>query len=476
MSNDLSRGLEARHLNMIAIGGSIGTGIFLASGYTVSIGGPGSALVAYSLMACIVYFLMTSLAEMSVFKPTSGTFCEYSSTYVGKSFGTAMGYNYWLNWAITIAAEISAASLIMSYWFPLVNGVVFSLIFFFAVFLCNIFSVRIFGEIEYFMSFVKVSIIIVFIVLGIFTITQQPQFGIQNWKVGNAPFHQGFFGFISAFLFAGFSFQGTELIGVASGEAKDPEKTIPKSIKYVFWRLTLFYVLSIGVITLLIPYNDPRLGYQDNVNMSPYTLIFSHYLSTYAADLINLIILIAVLSAANASMYSATRILWYLGKTHQAPKIFSRVNPYAIPIAALIASALIGSLVFFSSIVGNGILFAYLVQISSLSGFIAWFGIALSHYKFRKNYLPTQGGVESLHYRAKFYPYAQIFSMLMLGFIILAQFIPAMNTTHHFIDFFIIYSSVWVFITLYLFNKFCIMSKIKKTYFALCNKKKALCN
>src|SRR5579863_7551946 len=120
MSTELSQRLKTRHVNMIAIGGSIGTGIFLASGYTVSVGGPGGALLAYALMALIVYFLMTSLAEMSAFKPSSGTFCEYSTIYVGKSFGMAMGYNYWLNWAITIAVDISAASLIMSYWFPTV--------------------------------------------------------------------------------------------------------------------------------------------------------------------------------------------------------------------------------------------------------------------------------------------------------------------------------------------------------------------
>src|SRR3989338_1626793 len=146
MSDNLAQKLQTRHLNMIAIGGSIGTGIFLASGYSISIGGPGGALLAYSLMAIIVYFLMTSLAEMSVYKPSSGTFCEYSCLYVGESFGIAMGYNYWLHWAITIAAEISAASLIMSYWFPQVNGIIFSA-FFFAIFLCNFFSVRLFGEV-----------------------------------------------------------------------------------------------------------------------------------------------------------------------------------------------------------------------------------------------------------------------------------------------------------------------------------------
>ncbi len=470
MMSDLSQRLRARHVNMIAIGGSIGTGIFLASGYSVSIAGPGGALLAYSLMALIVYFLMTSLAEMSAFKPTSGTFCDYSTQFVGKPFGLAMGYNYWLNWAITIAAEISAASLIMSYWFPHVNGFLFSVIFFFGILLCNIFSVKVYGEIEYFMSFVKVTVILVFIILGAFAVYQEPQFGAQNWKIGDAPFHSGLLGFITVFLFAGFSFQGTELVGVASGETKDPQKTIPKSIKYVFWRLALFYVLSIGIITLLVPYNDHRLTYQDNVSMSPYTLIFSNYVSHYAADAINFIILIAVLSAANASMYSSTRILWYLGKTGQAPHVFSKVSQHAIPIVALISTALIGSLVFISSKVGNGTLFSYLVQISSLSGFIAWFGIALSHYQFRRKYLPHHGNVDALSYKAKFYPYAQIVSMLVMAFVIGAQFVPIITSQNFaFKDILLTYSSVILFVLFYVGTKLFLSIRRKESDAPLAN-------
>jgi lysine-specific permease len=209
-----------------------------------------------------------------------------------------------------------------------------------------------------------------------------------------------------------------------------------------------------------LPYNDPRLSYQDNLATSPFTLIFSQYFSSYAADIINFVILIAVLSAANASMYSSTRILWYLGKSGQAPKVFSKLNPYAIPIVALIASALIGSLVFISSIVGNGVFFTYLVQISSLSGFIAWFGIALSHYQFRKKYLASYGGLSTLPYKSKFYPYAQIISMLAIVFIVGAQFLPILNNgTYRIFDIVITYSSVIIFIAMYLTHKYMSMNK-----------------
>ncbi len=449
---DLKKQLEARHINMIAIGGSIGTGIFLASGYSIYIGGPGGALCAYIIMAIIVYFLMTSLGEMSTYKPSSGSFCDYSNLYVGKSFGFAMGYNYWFNWAITVAAEISAASLVMSFWYPNINAVWFSLLFFIGIFIANIFSVKLYGEIEYWLSFIKVAVIIVFIVLGGISVFYEPQFGTNRWFIADAPFHHGWFGLISVFLLAGFSFQGTELVGVASGETKNPETAIPNAIKLVFWRLSLFYVISIIIISLLINYNNPELASQNNIHMSPYTFVFKNYIGDFAANLINLIILIALISAANASMYSATRILWYLGKTNQAPNIVTKLTKHGIPINALFLTALIGSTVFVSSIVGNGVIFAYLVQISSLCGFLAWFGIAFSHYRFRKYVLPTLGGIKILKYRAKFYPYAQIISMIAICIIIIAQCIT-LNVNYGFIDFLMVYSSIIVFFILFIGHK-----------------------
>jgi lysine-specific permease len=454
VTTTLFKKLELRHLNMIALGGSIGTGIFLASGYAVSVGGPGGALLAYGVMALIVYFLMTSLAEMSVYKPSTGTFCDYACMYVGKSFGFAMGYNYWLNWAITIAAEIAAAALVMHYWFPQVNSAIFCAVFFTAILTINLFSVHIFGEAEYFLSFVKVSVILAFIVLGAFAILYEPHFGIPRWHIGDAPFHNGYIGYITVFLFAGFAFQGTELIGVASGEAKNPQDSLPRSIKMVFWRLTLFYVLTIGIITLLISYNDARLSAQDNIQMSPYTLIFSQYLSQHAADFVNFVILVAVLSAANASMYSSSRILWYLGKMGQAPTLFSKITHKGVPLYALLATACVGGVVFISSMVGSGVLFSYLVQASSLSGFIAWFGIALCHLQFRRKYLPTVGGVPTLLYKARWYPFAQITSLCVIGFVILGQCIPIIDSPHYQLsNFLIIYSSLILFLCFYLGHK-----------------------
>ncbi len=449
----LEKRLEARHINMIAIGGSIGTGIFLTSGNSINTAGPGGALLAYALISLIVYFLMTSLGEMSTYKPSSGSFCEYSATYVSPSFGFAMSVNYWFNWAITIAAEISAATTVISFWFPHMNPNIFLFGLYFLIFFANIFSVKVYGETEYWLSFIKVAVIIVFILLGFLTVFQQPNLGTHNWHVGDAPFHKGWLGFVSVFLFAGFSFQGTELVGVASGETKEPEKAIPRAIKMVFWRLTLFYILSIGVITLLLPFNDPMLAdTSGSLKASPYTLIFSKFLGSGAADIMNLVILLAIVSAANASMYSASRILWYMGQRGEVPAIFKRVNNRGVPMPALIATALIGALVFVSSFVGNGVFFNYIVQVSSLCGFIAWFGIALSHYMFRKKYLPALGGTSILKFKAKFYPFAQVISMGVITYVVIAQY-QTLPDNSKVLDFIMTYASLLLFLLLYFGHK-----------------------
>jgi|SRR6185437_5675673 len=415
----LAKTLETRHLNMIALGGSIGTGIFLASGYAISVAGPGGALVAYFLISIMVFFLITSLGELSTFRPSTGTFCEYSGDYVNKPFGYAMSINYWFNWSITIAAEISAAVIVIKFWFPHGSDLAFSLIFFFAILSLNMFKVRVFGEVEYFMSMLKVLVIVTVIILGAILVFGQPNFGLNNFVIADVPFHNGWNGFFAVFLLAGFSFQGSELIGITSGEARDPAKSIPKAVKNVFWRLILFYILATLVISLLIPFNDKHMASQDSVNASPFTLIFSHYLpGPIAANILNFVILVAILSAANASMYSATRTLWYMSHTNIAPKIFSKITSYGLPIYALLATALVGSTVFISSFIGNGVLFTQLVKVSSTCGFIAWFGIALSHYNFRKNHITD---LSQLTYKAIWFPVGPIFSMILIAGIILGQ-------------------------------------------------------
>ncbi|MFZ9034959.1 MAG: amino acid permease [Francisellaceae bacterium] len=424
--HQLQRSLRARHLIMIALGGSIGTGLFLASGSAIHEAGPGGAMLAYIIISIMVYFLMCSLGEMAAHTPTSGTFCEYSTKYVSPAFGFAMGWNYWFNWAITISAEIIAASLVMQYWFPHVSSLIWSAFFFILIFGLNLFAVRVYGETEYWLSFIKVAFVIIFIVIGFLTIIGVTGIGgpvgFENWHIKDAPFNQGFVGFMAVFLIAGFSFQGTELVGVAAGEADNPRKSIPQAIKRTFWRLVIFYILAIGIISFLIPYTSNILVNPDSsVAMSPFTIVFKNAGLQSAASIMNAVILIAILSACNASMYSATRILWHLGKTKQAPRLFARVNRKGIPMNALYITAILGCFFFLTSFFQNGAVFIWLVNISSLAGFVAWFGIAFSHYRFRRAYIKQGYSIKDLPYKAKWFPVAPIIAMILITIIIFGQ-------------------------------------------------------
>lgn len=223
----VKRNLKARHMTMIAIGGSIGTGLFLASGTTIQSAGPGGALAAYVCIGIMVYFLMTSLGEMATYMPVSGSFSSYATRFVDPAFGFALGWNYWFNWAVTLAVEIAAAAIIMKFWLPEVPSIIWSALFLGLVFMLNALSIKSYGESEYWFSLVKVVAIIFFIIIGLLTILGVfggEVIGFENFTMGEAPFKGGFLSIISIFLIAGFSFQGTELVGIAAGESENPEK------------------------------------------------------------------------------------------------------------------------------------------------------------------------------------------------------------------------------------------------------------
>lgn len=419
----LHRTLSTRMLNMIAIGGSIGTGIFLASGNAIHLAGPGGTMLAYLVTGVMVYFLMTSLGEMAAFMPSTGSFYIYATKFVDPALGYALGWNYWYNWAITIASEIAAASLIMRFWFPHSPPFIWCASFLAIVTGFNAFSARGFGEAEYWFSFIKVAVIVIFIIAGVailFGATNFQAGGFSNWTLNDGPFHGGYLATLSAFMIAGFSFQGTELIGVAAGESANPQESIPKAVKQVFWRILLFFILSILVITLLIPYNDPQLAGGD-VEMSPFTLVFKQYGISFAASLVNGVILIAILSAGNSGMYASTRMLWYLAEKGHVPKLFARVNKRGVPIAALIATTLVATLAFLTSFFGNGKVYFWLISASSLSGFIAWLGIAISHYRFRRAYVAQGRDLAKLPYLAKGFPYAPLIAFTLCVIVILGQ-------------------------------------------------------
>jgi lysine-specific permease len=424
---DLKRALKPRHLNMIAIGGSIGTGLFVASGGTIATAGPGGALVAYALIGLMVYFLMTSLGEMAAYIPVPGCFCTYGSRFIDEGFGFAMGWNYWYNWAVTIAAELVASQLVMSFWFPAVPGFLWSALFLGLMFLLNFFSVKGFGESEFWFALIKVIAVVVFIVLGFATIfgimTGYKSPGFSNFTVGDAPFVGGLQAMIGVAMIAGFSFQGTELIGVAAGESENPRKSIPIAIKQVFWRILMFYILSIFVIGMLIPYTDPNLlnTGDASISTSPFTLLFERAGLAASASVMNAVILSAILSAGNSGMYASTRMLYTMALDRKAPQLFGQLSRSGVPRYALCATTLIGALCFLTTFIGDKIVYVWLLNTSGMCGFIAWLGIAISHYRFRKGFITQGHDLKTLPYQAKLFPFGPLFAFALCLIITLGQ-------------------------------------------------------
>ncbi|GJJ77100.1 lysine-specific permease [Entomortierella parvispora] len=427
---DLKRGLKARHLSMISIAGTIGTGLFLASGASIAQAGPLGALIAYAMIGSMVYTLMGSLGEMATLIPTAGSFNTYAARFVDPALGFALGINYFLNWAVTVAVEIAAAAMILQFWVSptLLPSWVWSAIFLVFMVFVNILSVRAYGEAEYWFSVVKVLTVIIFIIVGVLVdagVVGGDKIGFRNWQLEGAPIVDGFGGILGVFLVAGFSFQGTELIGIAAGESENPRKNVPKAIKQVFWRILLFYIISIFIIGLVIPYNDPLLLNSGSVDksaiaVSPFTLVLQKAFAP-ASNIMNAVILITVLSAGNSGMYASTRTLFMLARDGKAPAIFGRVNARGIPMQSLAFTTLISALSFCCSLFGSGEVYNWLLNISSISGFIAWLGIALSHFRFRRAYIAQGGDVSRLPYKAALFPFGPLYALLLCSIVICGQ-------------------------------------------------------
>lgn len=434
---ELKRGLASRHLTMIAIGGAIGTGLFVASGSTIAEAGPGGALLAYGLIGIMVLLLMQSLGEMSANLPVAGSFQTFASRYVSPSFGFAMGWNYWFNWAITVAAELVAAGVIMSYWLPDVPGWVWAGAFLAIILGINILSARSYGESEFWLATIKVTTVIVFLIAGvamIFGILGNHTAGFSYWTEGEAPFKGGFLSVLAIFMVAGFSFQGTEMIGVAAGESENPRRDVPRALKSVFWRIMLFYIGAIAVIGTLIPYTSPNLLRSDatDIAYSPFTMVFENLGLAFAASVMNAVILTAILSAGNSGLYVSSRMLYSLALEGRAPKIFAKVNSRGIPMPALLMTAAIGLFGFVSAIVGEGSAYTWLINISGLSGFITWVGVAICHYRFRRAYVAQGKDVNDLPYKAPLFPLGPIVALLMCLLVIAGQNYNAIFAGHWF--------------------------------------------
>lgn len=463
MLTEVKRSLKTRHLSMIALGGSIGTGLFVASGSAISKAGPGGSVVAYVGIGIMIFFLMTSLGEMATYFPVSGSFASYARRFVDPAFGFAMGWNYWLNWVITLAVDVSTIGLVFKFWFPNSYGSLFSLIAFILIFLINALSVSSFGETEYWLAIIKVITVIFFLLVGFLTIVGiiggHPVFG-RNFTYKDAPFVGGLPSIIQVFLVAGFSFQGTELIGITAGESETPGESIPKAIKQVFWRILIFYVFSIAVIAALIPYTSQNLlgTSASDITISPFTLVFKRAGLAGAASIMNAVILTSVLSSANSGMYASTRMLFSLGVNGDAPSIFARTNSRGIPMPALLVTSIVG-LVIFGTSIGDSHIYTFLVSASGLSGFITWLGIAISHYRFRRAFVAQGHRLSELKYHAMMFPLGPIIAMILCVVVIFGQDVDSFLKLD-WQNIVISYMSIPIFLVLFIYYKVKYHSKL----------------
>ena len=465
--HELCRGIGTRQLSMIAIGGAIGTGLFFASGGAIAQAGPGGALLAYATMGVAVFCMMQSLGEMATHLPIPGSFEAYAERFIDPSLAFAVGWNYWFSWAITLAAELVAGALIVKFWFPGSSSALWAMGFFTVLLGLNLLSVKVYAEAEYWFAGIKVVTVIIFLAVGALMIAGMlgnHNAGFHNWTLSDpktgahAPFVGGFGAVLAVFLVAGFSFQGTEGVGLAAAETANPTVNVPKAIRTVFWRILLFYIGSIFVVGTLISFTNPNLlnGDEGHIAYSPFTMVFQQLprFGYYAANLMNAVILSSVLSAGNSSMYVASRMLYAMSHSGKAPKLFRYVNRRGVPVAALLATGSVSALGFFSTQIGDQKIYQIFYNASSLTGFIIWLGIAVCHLRFRQAWVAQGRSLDDLKFRAKFFPYGPWIALVLFLVVLFGANINVFQApVFSWFDFITGYLIIPIFIALYLGHK-----------------------
>lgn len=407
------RKMESRHIVMLSLGGVIGTGLFLSTGYTLEQAGRVGTILSYLVGALAVYLVMLCLGELSVHMPETGAFHSYATKYLGSGTGYTVAWLYWLTWTVALGSEFTAAGLLMQRWFPDVPVWLFSALFVVMILGINVLTVRLFAEVEFWFSAVKVLTILVFIVLGTAAIVGFLPLADGSQAPMLAPltegglFPNGAFAILMTMLAVNFAYSGTELIGIAAGEAVDPKRTVPLAIRTTVFRLVLFFVGTIIVLAILLP-NDSK-----GVLESPFVAVFERIGLPFAADIMNFVILTAILSAANSGLYAASRMLWSLSDQRMITPFFSKLNANGVPTRAVLFSMIGGLLALFSSIYAPGSVYIALVSISGLAVVVVWMSISASQFMFRKRYLQEGKDVSDLVYRTPWYPFVPILSFLM---------------------------------------------------------------
>ncbi|KAI1004609.1 Arginine permease [Podosphaera aphanis] len=394
---ELKRELKARHIQMIAIGGTIGTGLFIGSGSALAMAGPAGALLAYAFVGTVVFSVMNSLGEMATYIPISGAFTKYATRFISPSLGFAMGWIYWFSWATTYALELTATGLIIQYWVPQLNIGVSIGAFFVILTAINLLPVSYFGELEFWLSLIKVITVLGFVIFAIVIDAgagKNGYLGFSYWKspgafapylITTSPAVGKFVGFWAVLIQAGFSFEGTELVGIAAGECENPRKNMPKAIKKSFIRILVLFILTIFSIGLLIPYDNKSLvSGSSDASASPFVIAAKLAGVKGLPGVINSVLLVVVLTAANSNIYSGSRILVGLADEGSAPAFFGRTTKSGVPYVAVGVTSAFGLLAFLNESDRGGDVFTWLMNMSAVAGFINWGCISGCHIKFMR--------------------------------------------------------------------------------------------
>ncbi|KAF8936973.1 APC family amino acid-polyamine-organocation transporter [Dissophora ornata] len=425
----LKRDLHLRHMVMIAISGTIGTGLFMTSGKTIATAGPLGALFAYMVIGVWLVFVCQAIGEIATLLPLPGAFTAWGTRVFDEAFSFQLTWVYFLNWALTIPAELSASSLIIAFWLP--EGSNFPLwivpmAIIVALVVVNILGVKVYGEIEYWFSILKVITIIVFIICGILVDSGAVGghvYGVENWQIEGAPFKGGFRAFLSVLVSVGFAYGGTELSGVTAAESSNPHKHVPKAVNTVLVRIAFFYILSIFFLASIVPNNDPRLLNADGtVVNAPFTIVFLAAGMKGGASYMNAVIFTSVVSAANSDFYVATRMLMSLSRNGWAPKIVGRTNSRGVPLVAVLITTVFSCIALVMIYAGASTVFNWLVSIIGSIIFLTWCSILFLHFRFRACWKAQGNTPSDLPYVSWGYPYGHYLAMFIAVCCVIASF------------------------------------------------------
>ncbi|MCM5558314.1 amino acid permease [Pleomorphomonas sp. JP5] len=415
MSSDtqshLARGLKNRHIQMIALGGAIGTGLFYGSAASIQLVGPG-IIVSYIIGGFVMYLIMRMLGEMSTEEPVAGAFSHFAYKYWGEFAGFLAGWNYWFLYILVSMAELTVVGIYVAYWFPDFPAWLTSLIVLVTITAVNLINVRLYGEAEFWFAIIKVLAVIGMIVLGLVLIVfglGGEATGLSNLWVHGGFFPNGIWGLLLSLVVVMFSFGGTELIGITAGEADDPKKSIPQAIRQVMWRILIFYIGALTVMMIIFPWN------QVGMEGSPFVTIFSKLGIGSAAHILNFVVLTAAISVYNSGIYSNGRMLYSLAEQGNAPKVFTKLGANKVPyVAILFSSACTLVVVAINYLIPEGA-FMQVMAVATTAATITWVMIVLVHMRFRKAHATEAG---KLTFPAPFYPIANYFCVGFMALII----------------------------------------------------------